>query len=252
MEIAARIGWSARGALYLLLAVLTARIPISGGGERVDKQGAFTALADTSFGAWLLGTLVVGMAGFAVFRLWAAVRGAEEKTNRRVGWAISAAIYVALAYLAYGVLRGARSGGNEEKALTVQVLTWSWGQLLVGGIALVLLAIAANYVRKGVKERFLHDIDEGAVPGQLARPVRVVGVAGWLGRAVVWALVGFFLLRAAIQHDPNEPVGLDESLHALAGEGWGVALLWIAVAGMVSFALLCGATAAWPDPEPDS
>ena len=72
------------------------------------------------------------------------------------------------------------------------------------------------------------------------------------GRAGVWALVGFFLLRAAIQHDPNEPVGLDESLHALMGQGWGVALLWVAVAGMVSFALLCGATAAWPDPEPDS
>ena len=251
MEVAARIGWLARGALYLLLAVLTARIPSGGGGERVDKKGAFTALADTPFGAWLLGALMVGMAGFAVFRLWAAVRGTDEKTNRRVGWVVSAAVYALLAYLAFGVLRGAGSDGNQEKAITAHVLTWSWGPLLVGGIALALLAVAGNYVRKGVKERFLHDIDEGAVPDDLERPVRVIGVVGWLGRAIVWALVGVFLLRAAIQHDPNEPVGLDESLHALMGQGWGVALLWVAVAGMVSFALLCGATAAWPDPEPD-
>jgi hypothetical protein len=255
MEVAARIGWLARGALYLLLAVLAARIPDTANGERVDKQGAFAELAGSPFGGWLLGAVAVGLVGFAAFRLWAAARGTDEKPNRRLGWVGSAVVYAVLAVLAFGVLRGAGDsggGGSDEKALTTRILTWPGGQLIVGAVALVVLGVAANYVRKGIKERFLRDIDEGAVPDRLHEPVRVLGVVGWLGRALVWALVGFFLLRAAIQHDPNEPVGLDESLHALMGQGWGVALLWLAVAGMLSFALLCAATAAWPDPEPDS
>ena len=252
MEIAARIGWLARGALYLLLAVLVAGIPGGTNGEKVDKKGAFETLADTSHGTWLLAALCAGMVGFAGFRLWAAATGSGEKGSRRIGWGVSAVVYLFFAYAAFTVLRGAGSEGNQEKVLTTRVLTWSWGHLLVAGVALLMLAVAANYVRKGVKERFLHDIDESAVPDHLHGPVRVLGVAGWLGRALVWALVAFFLLRAALQHDPNEPVGLDESLRALLGQTWGVALLWVAFAGMVSYALLCGATAAWPDPEPDS
>lgn len=236
MEVAARIGWLARGALYLLLAVLVAGIPTGGGGEKVDKQGAFEALADTSHGTWLLGALCAGMAGFAGFRLWAAATGSGEKTSRRLGWVVSAVVYLFFASAAFDVLRGAGSDGGQEKALTARVLTWSWGHLLVAGVAVLMLAVAANYVRKGVKERFLRDIDEAAVPDSLHGPVRALGVVGWLGRALVWTLVAFFLLRAAIQHDPNEPVGLDESLHALMGQGWGVALLWVAVAGMVSIA----------------
>ena len=252
MEVAARIGWLARGALYLLLAVLVAGIPQDGGGEQVDKKGAFEALAHTTYGTWLLGALCAGMLGFAGFRLWAAATGSGEKSSRRLGWLGSAAVYLFFAYAAFTVLRGAGSEGNQEKAITTRVLTWPNGHLLVAGVALVMLAVAANYVRKGVKERFLRDIDESAVPDQLHGPVRVLGVVGWLGRALVWSLVAFFLLRAAIQHDPNEPVGLDESLRALLGQSWGLALLWVAFGGMISYALLCWATAAWPDPEPDS
>ena len=68
----------------------------------------------------------------------------------------------------------------------------------------------------------------------------------------MWSLVGFFLVRAAVQHDPNEPVGFDRSLRALAGESWGPLLIWIAVAGFAAYGLLRLATAAWIDEQPDS
>lgn len=254
MEVTARLGWIGRGALYLLLAVLIVRVPTSGGpGEKVDKQGAFTELAESPFGGWLLSVVAIGLGGFAIWRTWAVVRGTEEKTNRRIGWAASAVVYAALAMLAFGVLRGSEGGGGDgEKALTARVLAWPGGQVLVGLVAVLVLAVAANYVRKGIKERFLHDVDEGAVPDSLATPVRILGVVGWLGRALVWALVGWFLLRAAVQHDPNEPIGLDETLRRLADESWGVTLIWVAAGGMLAYAVLCAATAAWPDPEPDS
>lgn len=254
MEIAARIGWLARGVLYALVAVLVVRIPAAGGGEQVGKQGAFAALADQPFGSWLLAAVAVGMLGFAVWRVWSALTGTDEKMTRRSSWLGSGLLYGVLSALAFGALRGSAGGGGngEEQALTARVMTWPGGQIAVGLAALAALAVAASFVRKGIKKRFVQDIDEGAVPGSLRLPVRVLGVVGWLGRALVWVLVGWFLLRAAVQHDPNEPIGLDESLRALAGEQWGVVLVWVAAGGLLAYALLCAATAAWPDPEPDS
>jgi hypothetical protein len=250
MEIAARIGWIARGALYVLIGVLVGRLP-STAGEHVDKRGAFAELARSPFGGWTLGAVAVGMAGFAVWRLWAAIRGTDEKTNRRLGWVASSVAYAALSVLAFGVLMGRGSKGGQEKTLTARVLAWPGGQLIVAAVGLGLLAIAANYVRKGIQESFLHDVDTGAVPDRVRPMVTVVGVAGWLGRALVWALVGWFVVQAAVQRDASEPVGLDETLHKLVGESYGPALLWVACAGMLAFALLCFATATWPDPDPD-
>jgi hypothetical protein len=250
MEVAGRIGWTARGLLYLLVALLVARLPSTGGHQKeADQKGAFATLVGTPFGGWLLATVAVGLLAFAAWRAWAAVRGTDEKPARRLGWAASAVAYANLFALAIGVLRDRGSdGGSDKQAMTARVLSWPGGPVIVGIAGLVIVGIALNYLRKGVEERFLHDIDEGAVPDRLHLVVRVVGVAGWLGRSLVWALAGWFILQAAWSHDANEPVGLDQSLRTIAGESWGTSLLWVAAAGLASYGLVCLATAAWLDP----
>jgi hypothetical protein len=252
VEVTARIGWAARGVLYAIVAILVDQVATSGGGKgRADQQGAFATLADRPFGKALLICVAGGLLAFAVFRAWAAVRGGDEKTNRRLGWGISAVVYAYLAATAIGVLRSGAKSSGEKQALTARVLDWPAGPVIVGIAGLVVVGVAANYLRKGIKERFLHDVDEDAVPDRFLPAVRAVGIAGWLGRSLAWTLVGFFVLRAAWQHDPNEPVGLDQTLHRLAGEPWGPLVLWVACAGLAAYALLCLATAAWPDQDPD-
>lgn len=249
METAARIGWLARGVLYVLVAAIVSRVPSTGTDEEADKEGAFVTLAQSPFGGWLLGAVVVGLVGFSAWRAWSAIRGTEEKATRRVAWAASAAVYAVLAVLAVGVLRGSSRSGGEEKTLTATVLSWSTGQWIVGAVGLVVLAVAANHLRKGVQERFLREIDDGAVPRRAMPVVRAIGVAGLLGRALVWSLVGWFLMRAAVQRDPNEPVGLDEALRRVAGEAWGPALLVVSSIALLAYGLLCLVTARWPDAD---
>ena len=48
-----------------------------------------------------------------------------------------------------------------------------------------------------------------------------VGVFGHLARAVVFALIGYFLVRAAIDYDPDEAVGLDGALAKLGDSSYG-------------------------------
>lgn len=251
MEAAARIGWITRGVLYVLVAVLVARIPSTGGGKPADKKGAFATLAESPFGGWLLGAVAAGMLGFAAWRLLSAIRGADEKATKRLSWVGSAVVYIGMFVLAVGVLRGSGDGGNRERVLTARLLELQGGQVIVGVVGIAILAVAANHLRKAIKERFLQYVDEGDVPASLDSTVRVVGVLGCLGRALVWSLVGWFVVQAAVQHDPNEPIGLDESLRRMAAESYGPTVLWCAFAGLIAFGVLCFATAAWPDPEPD-
>jgi hypothetical protein len=256
VETTARIGWLARAVVYALVAVLMAQVTSAGGDDReADRSGAIEAIADAPLGGWLLALIAAGLLAFGAWRVWAAVLGSDEKPLRRLGWLGSAVVYGYLAALAIGVLLSgddrSGGGGNEEQSLTARVLGWPGGRWLVGAAGLVAMGIACNYVRKAVKERFRHDIDEGAVPSRALPVVRAVGVAGWAGRALVWALAGWFVVRAAVQHDASEPVGFDASLRRLSGEPWGDAVLWVAFAGFLSYGLLCLATSLWLDCEPD-
>ena len=69
------------------------------------------------------------------------------------------------------------------------------------------------------------------------RAVEVVAWVGLLGRTLVFSVVGWFLFRAAVRYDPNEPVGLDQSLRTLVDESWGPFLLVLTAIGLVGYGL---------------
>jgi hypothetical protein len=64
-----------------------------------------------------------------------------------------------------------------------------------------------------------------------------VGTFGHLARMVVFGLVGVFLIKAAIDFNPDKAVGLDGALAKLAAHSFGPVLLGIVAAGLVAFAL---------------
>jgi hypothetical protein len=71
------------------------------------------------------------------------------------------------------------------------------------------------------------------------------GVVGYLARAVVFALVGAFLIRAAIQYDPKEAIGIDGALQKLAGQTPGPLLLGVVAAGLIAYGLFYFVRAAY-------
>jgi Domain of Unknown Function (DUF1206) len=64
-----------------------------------------------------------------------------------------------------------------------------------------------------------------------------IGLVGHLARAVVFGLVGAFLIKAAIEFDPQAAVGLDGALAKLARASYGPFLLGVVAAGLIAFAL---------------
>ena len=64
-----------------------------------------------------------------------------------------------------------------------------------------------------------------------------IGSFGHLARMVVFGLVGVFLIKAAIDYNPNKAVGLDGALATLAHQSYGPFLLGLVAAGLVCFGL---------------
>ena len=68
----------------------------------------------------------------------------------------------------------------------------------------------------------------------------VVGVVGLTGRAAVVALLGYLLLRASLEHDPQEAAGVDEALRSLVDEAYG---RWVVTA--IAVGLACYGLYSW-------
>ena len=64
-----------------------------------------------------------------------------------------------------------------------------------------------------------------------------LGVLGLCALAVVLGVVGWFLLKAAIEFDPSAPVGIGGALSKLAHATYGLWVLSITAAGLIAFAV---------------
>ena len=60
---------------------------------------------------------------------------------------------------------------------------------------------------------------------------------GHLARMVVFGLIGIFLVKAAIDYNPQTAVGLDGALAKLVHRAYGPWILGVVAAGLVAFAL---------------
>jgi hypothetical protein len=74
-------------------------------------------------------------------------------------------------------------------------------------------------------------------------------VVGHCARFVVFALIGVFALKAAVDYNPQDAVGLDGALQKLAHESYGEVLLGLTAAGLLAYALYCFVDARYRDPS---
>jgi hypothetical protein len=237
----ARAGLVARGVVYVIIGLLSVKVALGSGGETTNQQGALKEIAQQPFGKVLLALMAIGLFGYAVWRLLRAIVGhgpeAGDDTKDRVAGVVSGIAYAALCVTALSILFGSGSGGgsgNPDKT-TGGVLGWPGGQVLVGLAGLIFIGVAADQVLKGVKQTFLEDAKTGEMDRRMRQVYTAVGTAGHVARGVVFALIGWFLVRAAIEFDPDKAVSLDGALAKLGDSSFGPVALGVVAAGLIAF-----------------
>jgi hypothetical protein len=68
------------------------------------------------------------------------------------------------------------------------------------------------------------------------RAFMLLGRIGISARAIVFGLVGYFVLRAAIDFNPHKALGVDGALARVHQEPFGPWLLGLVAAGLLAFA----------------
>ena len=246
----ARSGLAAKGVLYAALGVLAINVATGdAAGSAASKRGAIELVASQPFGQWLLGILTAGLFALALWQIVLAFTGDPvegSEASDRAKYAGKGVIYLSTAATALSILAahwgtnlqtGGRGGGgaSEDRAAAV-VMEWPGGPWLVGAIGVAVIGAAIyQFVKHAWKYEFMQRLARYAMSGTVRENVERAGRAGYAARAIVLLIVGIFFLVAAVQHDPQEAVGLSGALQVLASRAWGQAVLWVVAIGLFLF-----------------
>lgn len=258
----ARVGWAAKGVVYVLIGLLAFTVAAdpfgwrsaSGSGE-ADPSGAIATIARQPFGTVLLWAVGIGLLLYALWRLVTVVLPADLDAHavlRRVGYTVSAATYVVLGLSALSLaLHPGSSGGGGAQGQSSQsqdsqvttatnaVMEWTGGRWIVGVAGVVVVGIGGYFLWKAATASFEKQLERRSVGPLSWNVVRNMGRVGWIGRAVMMGLIGVFVTRAAIQFDPDEARGLDDSLRRVADDSFGMVLVLVVALGLVLYGGFC-------------
>ena len=239
----ARVGYFAKGILYVVIGGLAALAAVgSRDGETTGSHGALNAISESGVGRVLLVIIGVGLIGYA---LWAGVAAALD-AERRGTTAKGVALRVGLAArgLAYGVLglealrvflTSRESNGDGEAHWTARLLAMPMGQWIVGGIGVAIISYALYQFWRAARKNLRKRLHLGSVSTNHTAWLVRMARFGIAARGVVFLLIGWFLIRAAVRYDPAQAGGIDDSLRALAVQPSGPLLLSVVSVGLIAF-----------------
>jgi len=243
LETLTRLGFAARGVLYLVIGYLAIQA-----GQTTGSAGALRSLADGGVGRLALIVIALGLLGYGVWRCVDAaldlegVGGGAKGLTERLGRALSGVVHLGLAVVALGLAfgggGGARAGGaGGEEAATGQLLALPGGQAAAGLVAVLFVLGGLSQAWSAYRLKFLKQLDQRAANKTW---VRWVGRMGYLARGVVFVLVGILLWQAAATADPARAGGAGEALGSI--DGWKRALV---AAGLMLFGVFSLVQAAY-------
>ncbi len=241
LQALAALGLVARGLVYGVVGFLAFKVAIGAGGKTTSQSGAMRTIAREPLGKVLLVALAIGLGAYAGWRLIEAVAGSRPDDDgalqRRVSAIASAIAYAALCVTAVKILAGAHASNGSPRPAAAGILGWPGGPVIVAIGGLVVVGVGAYQGYKGITRKFLEDSRTERMGQSGESAFTVLGVIGHVARAVTFLLIGYGLVKAALDYSPKSAVGLDGALQKLAHASAGPVLLGVVALGFVAFAL---------------
>ena len=242
LEPIARVGFAARGVVYVMMGVLAARAAAGQGGRTTDAHGAVREVGRLGAGGVLLIALALGLTAYAVWRVAQAFLDLDEKGGgvkglaTRAGFIGSALVHVGLAMTAAGI--GFTSGSGSARTWVARTLAEPWGVWAVGLAGAVVVGSGLYQFYKAWGATFEKRLRVGQMTPGARRWARRIGRFGLAARGVTFLIVGWFLIRAARNVSAHEVKDMGGALRLLAGQEYGDVLLGIVACGLIAYGLL--------------
>jgi hypothetical protein len=248
-----RLGLVGQGVVATIIGLLAIRIALGEKDEAATSEGAIAWLAQQPLGKFLLVALTVALFALALWRFLCAamgdpVEGSEPKD--RLKYAVLGVVYLLLAITTLGITvsnwtgsgetAGSGESGDEGSQQAASTLfEWPAGRWLVGILGVAVVGYAGyNFHKQVIKKKFAErlDADEGSWIVRL-------GLIGYTAQSLVYAVVGYFFIQAAIAFKSTTAKGPSGALIELADTTWGKVMLWIIAIGLLAYGVFCIAEA---------
>ncbi len=253
LEFLERVGYVARGVLYVVMGLLALGIALGvGGGKATDLSGSLVFLIGNPFGKLVLIAMIIGLLAYS---LWGFVRAIYDPLHRgrdasgvmaRVGFVSSAVSYAAIALFALQILAGAgATAGDSYQKYATSILAHPLGGLITIVVGVVTLGIGVGQFVEAYRATFKQDL-KGAEMTASEKSIAVgLGRFGMFARGVTFLVIGWFLIQAGIHHDAGQAHGFGGAFLFLLAQPYGRLLLGVIALGFVALGLHSLACARW-------
>lgn len=240
-----RAGFLARAITYAVIGGLALAMALGAGSDSADanQQGALTLIASAPLGRVAIVVLAAGLLAYAIWKVTQGLRGqgpeggGRRRLFDRVANLGGGVVYLGFFAAAVRVLVGSGgSGSSQPRQAASGALGLPGGDVLVGVVGGGLVLVSGYQIYDAVRGAFAREMKLARMTAAQRRLFMWSGRVGLVFRALVFMLVGYFLLRTAVESDPRMAVGVDGALAQVHREPLGPWLLAFVALGLLLFA----------------
>lgn len=256
IEVLARLGYAAKGIVYVGVGILTAAAAFqvgsrsqAGSTDASGSRDALSAIGSATWGTALLAAVAIGMAGYVAWRVVQALFDPERLGNDAKGLTtravllISGMIYGGLGLWIARRLIGSDSGsGGGAQSWSATLLQQPFGPWLLGAVGVGVMGYGVAEWVKAARASFAKRM-RSDLNGARKRLVRRIARVGLVSRGICFLITGGFLIVAAQQSDASEVRGLEGTLEALGSQAYGPWIMGLVALGLVAYGILQGVKA---------
>jgi high-affinity Fe2+/Pb2+ permease len=245
---AVRVGIIAYGIVHLLIAWVAIQLAFGSDEGSASSDGALSKMAQTPVGGVLLYVVAAGFAALVLWQLTEAIAGhrdaeGKKRVFKRLGSGMKAVLYGALGWSALKIAMGGGSDGGGTDTITSKIMAMPGGQLLVGLVGVAVGAYAARLIYRGLSESFMDKLKAEGQVGDTGKAFVLFGKTGYVSKGLALFVVAGLFLWAAWTQDPKKSGGLDQALHKVLEQPFGMPMLVALGAGIACYGLFAFAWA---------
>jgi hypothetical protein len=243
-----RAGYAGRALVYLAVAGLSLWA-IWRGGNAQGTSSALSQLQGATGGTIVLALIALGLFCYALWRLVDSLwdlecYGSDGKgLIARAGMIVTGLVHLALGVSALFLVIGSGSGGGGSgvQDATRQVMEMPAGRWLVGIGGVLTLCASIYYFNKALTGKYRQKLRANHFTLHWNRALQ----AGVIAQGVIVAVIGGFLVYAAVQANAGRAGGVGKAFDWLASQPFGNVLVVLLCIGLLGFALFCAVNAAY-------